>query len=78
MTTVDTPSDDLPRLPLKISVTEAGRQAAFRALVRQAVPILKNPESYRMEQRRQMAERLETALGYIADNQIGDAEPEEL
>ena len=49
--------------PLRITVTTAGREhVVLRALLRQAIPMLKSPEGYRTEERLQLAQTLSTAL----------------
>ena len=64
----------LPNEPLAIQVTVPAREnVALRALVRQTIPILRNPEAYAKDTRLQLAQTLTLALG----DDPGDAGEEE-
>jgi len=56
--------DELPSAnrPLKIIVSEAGQTAALKALVAQCVPVLRSPEAFSLERRRELAQRLTHAI----------------
>ena len=64
-------------LPLQIRVTDAGGMLIqLHSLLRQTVPILEKPENYPTAYRREMAERIKTALTSIPDTaDYDDAEP---
>jgi len=49
-------------LPLKIVVSEAGKQAALKALVAQSIPMLHSPEKFTQERRCELAQHLTRAL----------------
>ncbi|MCW3055216.1 MAG: hypothetical protein JWN14_4386 [Chthonomonadales bacterium] len=59
-----------------VTVTAAGRETlVLRAFVRQAIPMLDNPDSYPCWQRRQLAASLTEALEGRISNEEEDAPP---
>jgi len=68
---IDTPTSEQP---LRIKVTDAGQQALIlRSFVRQAIPMLHNPEGYSRSQRQSLAQALTCALQ--GDPPNGQEEP---
>ncbi len=58
------PLDEVPgaRTPLRIVVLQAGQNAALKALVAQSLPMLRHPEAFTVERRRELAQRLARAI----------------
>ncbi|MCW3051833.1 MAG: hypothetical protein JWN14_1003 [Chthonomonadales bacterium] len=74
-------SSDPTEQPLEIAVTAAGQgHITLRALLRQAIPMLKAPHNYRQEERLQLALAFATALDMDDDlderDPFGDSENE--
>jgi len=58
------PLDEVPgaRTPLRIVVSQAGQNAALKALIAQSLPMLRRPEAFTVERRRELAQRLARAI----------------
>jgi len=66
----------LPNEPLAIRVTVPAREnVALRAMIRKAIPMLRNPEAHGKAERLQLAQTLTQALGSEPDD-TGEDEPD--
>ena len=64
MEALSPPLDEVPgaRTPLRIVVSQAGHNAALKVLVAQSLPMLRRPEAFTEEHRRELAHRLARAI----------------